>query len=91
MIINYIAMTIQQRHSTRVLAREELVSGKVRIKQLANSLQLQFREEYFNFANHANFSIQAAQLASPRFGRIIEAGPPRQLQFGVKFSERRSE
>jgi hypothetical protein len=47
--------------------------------------QLQFRVECFNFANHANFALPVTDLASPSFGRIIEAGPPRLLQFGLKF------
>jgi hypothetical protein len=52
---------------------------------LAESRQLQFRVECFNFANHANFFLPVTDLASPSFGRIIEAGPSRLLQFGLKF------
>jgi len=52
---------------------------------LTESHQLQFRVECFNFANHANFALPVTDLSSPSFGRIIEAGPPRLLQFGLKF------
>ena len=52
---------------------------------LAENRQLQFRVECFNFANHANFALPVTDLASPSFGRIIEAGPSRLLQFGLKF------
>ena len=52
---------------------------------LAEGRQLQFRAEVFNVANHANFSLPVTDLASPSFGRIIEAGPARLMQFGLKF------
>jgi hypothetical protein len=52
---------------------------------LAEGRLLQFRFECFNVANHANFALPVTDLASPSFGRIIEAGPARLLQFGLKF------
>ena len=45
---------------------------------------LQFRAEIFNIANHPNFSVPVADLASPNFGRILSAGPARLTQFGLK-------
>lgn len=48
-------------------------------------LRLQFRAECFNLANHANFGLPVTDLASPSFGRILEAAPPRLVQFGLKF------
>jgi hypothetical protein len=51
---------------------------------LAESLRLQFRAECFNIANHANLGLPANDLASPNFGRILESGPPRLFQFGLK-------
>jgi hypothetical protein len=53
--------------------------------ELTESSDLQFRAEFFNAANHANFALPVTDLASPSFGRIVEAGPARLLQFGVKF------
>jgi hypothetical protein len=47
--------------------------------------RLQFRVECFNLANHANFGLPVTDLASPSFGRILEAAPPRLVQFGLKF------
>ncbi|MFN7994024.1 MAG: TonB-dependent receptor [Bryobacteraceae bacterium] len=47
-------------------------------------VRLQFRAECFNLANHANFGLPDNDIASPTFGQVLEAGPPRLLQFGVK-------
>jgi len=51
---------------------------------LSETLRLQFRAECFNVANHANFGLPENDLASPNFGRVLESGPPRLLQFGLK-------
>jgi hypothetical protein len=47
-------------------------------------VRVQFRAECFNIANHANFGLPVNDLASPNFGRTLEAGPPRLFQFGLK-------
>jgi hypothetical protein len=53
--------------------------------QAAEWLRWQLRIEAFNVLNHANFGVPVNDLVSPNFGRIIEAGPPRVLQVGLKF------
>ncbi len=58
----------------------------VRTFALPNDLQLQFRAEAFNVANHANFGLPVADLNSPNFGRILSAGPSRLLQFALKLT-----
>jgi hypothetical protein len=47
--------------------------------------RLQFRAELFNLFNEVNFSNPNATLTSPSFGRILAAGAPRIVQFGLKF------
>ena len=46
--------------------------------------RLQFRAECFNVANRANFALPVNDMASPSFGRILEAGPSRLIQLGLK-------
>ncbi|QNI37669.1 TonB-dependent receptor [Edaphobacter albus] len=47
--------------------------------------RFQFRAEFFNTFNHANFSNPVPTLVSPAFGRIQSAGTARQIQFAMKF------
>jgi hypothetical protein len=49
------------------------------------SKQIQFRAECFNVANHANFYAPQTDIGSPNFGRMLQAGPSRVFQFGLKF------
>jgi len=51
---------------------------------IRESTYVQFRAEMFNIANHPNFGVPVADLASPNFGRILQAGSPRLTQFAVK-------
>ncbi len=51
---------------------------------LSESTRLQFRAEFFNALNHANFGLPQNDLQSPAFGQILQAGPPRLLQLALK-------
>jgi Carboxypeptidase regulatory-like domain len=51
----------------------------------SESTRAQFRAEAFNVLNHPNFFLPENDLASPEFGQILQAGPPRLLQLAVKF------
>jgi hypothetical protein len=46
---------------------------------------VQFRADAFNLPNRANFSNPDSNINSPTFGRITAAGPPRQLQFSIRY------
>ncbi len=46
---------------------------------------LQLRGEAFNALNHANFMLPENDVASPEFGQILQAAPPRLLQLALKF------
>ena len=56
----------------------------VKVFVLSEQVRLQFRAECFNLLNHANFSLPLNDIASPNFGRILETGPSRQIQLGLK-------
>jgi Carboxypeptidase regulatory-like domain/TonB dependent receptor-like, beta-barrel len=59
--------------------------------KFAENLRLQFRAEFFDVFNHANFGQPGNVVGSPQFGRIVntrfptgETGSSRQIQFAVK-------
>ena len=52
---------------------------------ITESTHLQFRAEAFNALNHPNFVLPENDLASPEFGQILQAAPPRLLQLALKF------
>jgi len=49
------------------------------------SKRLQFRAEFFNVFNHANFRLPDSDISSPNFGQIQEALPGRLVQLALKF------
>ena len=51
---------------------------------LTESTHIQFRAEAFNTLNHPNFILPENDLASPEFGQILQAAPPRLLQLALK-------
>lgn len=46
--------------------------------------RLQFRAEFFNFANHPNFGVPGRVLGGPGFGIVGSAGPARSVQLGLR-------
>jgi len=58
------------------------LTKQFRIKEPA---QLEFRTEVFNIFNSLNFVGAPGRIAfTPNFGRLFNAGPSRQMQFGLK-------
>ncbi|HEY5443407.1 MAG TPA: hypothetical protein VIJ87_02840, partial [Pyrinomonadaceae bacterium] len=59
--------------------------------RLSENFRLQFRAEFFDIFNHANFGQPGNLVGSPAFGRITntrfptgESGSSRQIQFAIK-------
>jgi hypothetical protein len=52
---------------------------------ITESSHVQLRAEAFNIFNHPNFMLPENDLASPEFGQILQAAPPRLLQLALKF------
>lgn len=59
--------------------------------KIGESVRLQFRAEFFDIFNHANFGPPGNVVGTPSFGQIIstrfptgESGSSRQIQFGMK-------
>ena len=52
---------------------------------IRESIRLQFRAEFFNVFNHANFRLPDNDISSPTFGQISEALPGRLVQLALKF------
>lgn len=52
---------------------------------IGERVNVQFRAEFFNFPNHANFGGPATNISvASSVGRIVSAADPRQVQFGLK-------
>jgi hypothetical protein len=86
--LNPITQTGQFGNAGRNIARgpafTDLDASLVRNFALREGINLEFRAESFNVANHANFSLPVADLNSPNFGQILSANSPRLMQFALK-------
>ncbi|MBI1789097.1 MAG: TonB-dependent receptor [Acidobacteria bacterium] len=60
--------------------------GAAKNTHFGERFNLQFRAEFFNLFNHANFNqpARSANVTAPRFGSITSAQRPREMQFGLK-------
>jgi len=47
--------------------------------------RFQFRSEFFNIANNPNLGCPRTNLQSGNFGKLMCAGSPRLIQFGLKY------
>jgi hypothetical protein len=56
-----------------------------RIFQFTERLKLQYKAEFFNFMNHANWNGPSAGLTSSTFGQVTAFGSPRLIQMSLKF------
>ncbi len=53
--------------------------------RITESKTLQFRAEFFNLFNRANFRLPNSDISSTTFGQIQQALSPRLIQFALKF------
>jgi hypothetical protein len=53
--------------------------------RLTESTKLEFRAEFFNAFNHAQFGLPSGQVTSPNFGFVTSANPARIGQVALKF------
>jgi hypothetical protein len=52
---------------------------------ITEEMRMQFRAEFFNLPNHPNFGQPSTNISNPALaGRILTAGDPRIIQFGLK-------
>lgn len=51
---------------------------------LSERVSLQFRSEFFNAWNHAQFGVPNMSVVSPTFGEITTARDPREIQLALK-------
>jgi outer membrane receptor protein involved in Fe transport len=54
--------------------------------ELTERFRLQFQADIFNAFNRTNFRDLESNLSSAAFGTISTAGPPRNIQFGLKLT-----
>jgi len=57
----------------------------IKTTKITEKQTLQFRAEFFNFLNHANFHLPDSDVSSPTFNHILEAQSPRLIQLALKF------
>jgi len=57
-----------------------------RIFSFTERLHLQYKAEFFNIMNHANWNAPTAGLTSATFGQVTSFGGPRLIQMSLKFS-----
>ena len=59
--------------------------GALKNFKVTGSKLFQFRAELFDILNRTNFRLPDCDISSPTFNHILEAEPPRQVQFALKF------
>jgi len=53
--------------------------------KVTEAQEIEFRAEYFNFFNHAQFNNPSGNVGSVNFGRVTTTRDPRLIQFALKY------
>jgi hypothetical protein len=72
------------RNSLRGPGTKNVDLSLVKNTSLGSTRQLQFRAEVFNLFDWVNYDNPNRTVLTPNFGRIFSAGPPRQVQLGLR-------
>lgn len=72
------------RNSLRGPGTKNIDFSIVKNTRLGGDKRLQFRAEFFNLLNWVNYDNPNRTALTPNFGRIFSAGPPRQIQLGLR-------
>jgi hypothetical protein len=73
------------RNSLRGPGYKNVDLSLVKNARMGGARQLQFRIEAFNLLNTINYDNPNRTALTPNFGKIFSAGPPRQVQLGLRF------
>ena len=73
------------RNSLRGPGTKNLDLSLVKAVRFGGANQLQVRIETFNLLNWVNYDIPNRTALTPNFGKVFTAGPPRQIQLGLRF------
>ena len=73
------------RNSLRGPGYKNVDLSLVKNARMSGARQLQFRIEAFNLLNTVNYDNPNRTALTANFGKIFTAGPPRQVQLGLRF------
>jgi len=73
------------RNSLRGPGYENIDLSFTKNTRVAAQRQIQLRIECFNLVNWINYDNPNRTALTPNFGKIFSAGPPRQIQIGLRF------